>query len=216
MKHWQIFLDFDSTLVRVETLDLLAHRKGIGPEVERITRATMDGNMKMEDGFLRKVALIAPHTNEISAIAQELPSLLLADAEEVVGTLHAQGHELWILTGNFHQLVDPLARQLGIPPTRILANDLQFHPDGSYQGVVPSALCQSDGKVIAIKPYLNGAPSIMVGDSAGDMACKEVVDMFVGFGGVVCRPIVKKNADMFIETESLKPLLAIISSAQFF
>jgi phosphoserine phosphatase len=38
----------------------------------------------------------------------------------------------------------------------------------------------------------------MVGDGATDMQAKPPADVFVGFGGIVERAVVKKGADIFV------------------
>ena len=50
----QIFFDFDSTLVKLETLDVLAQMKGIGEEVKVLTEASMNGLVPIEEVFEKK------------------------------------------------------------------------------------------------------------------------------------------------------------------
>ena len=47
----------------------------------------------------------------------------------------------------------------------------------------------------------------MVGDGASDLATRGVVDLFVGYGGVVARQKVKDEADVFVGSQSLAPIL---------
>ena len=46
-----------------------------------------------------------------------------------------------------------------------------------------------------------------VGNSVTDLVCKNVADVFVGFGGVVNRPKVEEQSDIYIPHKSLAPLL---------
>ena len=39
---------------------------------------------------------------------------------------------------------------------------------------------------------------VMVGDGATDLQARPPADMFIGFGGVVVREVVKNNADWFV------------------
>jgi phosphoserine phosphatase len=47
----------------------------------------------------------------------------------------------------------------------------------------------------------------MIGDGASDLATRPVVDLFVGFGGIVSREKVKNGADIFVSVNSLAPIL---------
>ena len=38
----------------------------------------------------------------------------------------------------------------------------------------------------------------MIGDGASDLEAKPAVDLFIGFGGVHIRPLVRDNADVFV------------------
>ena len=50
---------------------------------------------------------------------------------------------------------------------------------------------------------------MMIGDGASDLATRAVVDLFVGFGGVVARQKVKDGADAFVSINSLAPILPL-------
>ena len=49
----------------------------------------------------------------------------------------------------------------------------------------------------------------MIGDGASDLATRPVVDLFVGFGGVVKREKVVNGADIFVSVNSLAPILPL-------
>src|SRR5690606_4503348 len=50
---------------------------------------------------------------------------------------------------------------------------------------------------------------MMVGDGVSDMATRTVVDLFVGFGGVVARQKVRDGADAFVDSASIAPILPL-------
>ena len=52
-------------------------------------------------------------------------------------------------------------------------------------------------------------PLLFVGDGITDLEAKDVVDLFVGFGGVARRKAVQENADAYISENSLLPVLDI-------
>jgi hypothetical protein len=72
-------------------------------------------------------------------------------------------------------------------------------------------LTVSSGKLAIIQSLANGKHGrrLMVGDGASDLATKPVVDLFVGFGGIVAREKVKNEADVFVHLNSLAPILPL-------
>jgi phosphoserine phosphatase len=51
--------------------------------------------------------------------------------------------------------------------------------------------------------------SILIGDGVSDLAARDVVDLFVGFTGVVARPHVVAESDVLITGDSLAPILLL-------
>jgi len=54
---------------------------------------------------------------------------------------------------------------------------------------------------------------LMVGDGSSDLATRDVVDLFVGFGGVVAREKVLRESEAFIHSESIAPILPLSAGA---
>lgn len=205
----QFFFDFDSTLVRVETLDELASDPVKRAEVERLTTASMNGDLSFTEVFPRKMAILAPSERDLASLAKRCVDEWIVDgAREAISRIHANGGEAWIITANFHPLVDPVATYLGIPVERVVANNICFDEQGNYLRCVASALMRDGGKAEAIRPYVrNKVGTVMVGDSVSDLACETEVGLFVGFGGVVVRPAVQKAATYFVEQPNLLAVL---------
>ncbi len=211
----QIFFDFDSTLVKLETLDVLADMKGIGEEVRGLTEASMSGLVPIEEVFEKKVDMIAPSFEMIKAL-HESPDVLVDGIEEVIEILHRLGKEVFILTSNFDVVVAPYARRLGIPAHRVVANEL-FHTDeGEYLGMNSrNALAHTGGKRIMIDQHIRSKQeAVMVGDSVTDLACQPSVHRFIGFGGVVVREVVRTRADVFVEDSHARALLPHLLSQE--
>ncbi len=208
----QFFFDFDSTLVRVETLDELVTDVALRRDVEALTSASMNGHAPFAEIFPRKLALIAPTRQALADMSDRCVREWLTDGtEDLVRAILAAGKEAWIVTANFHELVDPVARHLGIPSERVIANAMRFGPDGAFAGCEDSPLMADGGKALAIRPFVrNREEAVMVGDSTSDLACRPEVGLFVGFGGVVVRPAVRDAAAVFLEAPDLRPLLEYV------
>ncbi len=205
----QIFFDFDSTLVAAETLDLLADLAGVGPQVRRLTEASMNGELPIEEVFEKKMDMIAPSL-EMIELLHARPSLFVKGVREVVEVLHRLDKEVFILTSNFTRVVAPYAQTLGIPETHMIANELFHDEQGYYIGMdASSALAHTGGKRIMIDRFIHRKEeAVMIGDSVTDLACQPSVHRFIGFGGVVARDAVRAKADIFVESADARALLA--------
>lgn len=208
----KIFLDFDSTLIRAESLDLLGDMCGVGEEVRKLTDLTMAGIIPIEQIFKKKVDLISPSLSQVRDVAKQCENLLVDDAQEVISTFHSLGKKVFILSSNFHHLIDPVARILGIPEDCVIANDLYFDEGGNYRGFNHSSpLCSSSGKAVILRKYLrSGERTVLVGDGSTDLCCKGVADLFIGFGGVAERLVVRESADIYFSDSSFAPLLLMV------
>ena len=211
----QIFFDFDSTLVKLETLDVLACMKGIGEEVKILTEASMSGLVPIEEVFEKKVDMIAPSLEMIKAL-HESPDVLVDGIEDVIEILHRLGKEVFILTSNFDVVVAPYAQRLMIPAHRVVANELFHTQEGEYLGMNSrNALAHTDGKRIMIDQHIRSKQeAVMIGDSVTDLACQPSVHRFIGFGGVVVREVVRTRADVFVEDSHARALLPHLLSQE--
>jgi len=88
------------------------------------------------------------------------------------------------------------------------------NPDEKYFAFAPTPLAESSGKSAVLKNIVaDGKRVMMVGDGSTDLVTKEVVKLFVGFGGVERRPAVVDGADVFVDSKSLTGVLPIALSS---
>lgn len=208
----KVFFDFDSTLIRAESLDIFAEMKGIEKEVRTLTERSMNGAVPLQEALPRKMNLLRPSRSEIQELVRRCEGLFVEDAQEVIQALRFLNKEIFILSSNFHPIVDPLVSRLGILSERVLANDLYFGERGEYAGInMASPLCTDTGKAVLLREHTReGERVVFVGDGSTDVCAKGVADLFVGFGGVVRRPFVEERADVYITSQSMSALLPII------
>lgn len=104
----------------------------------------------------------------------------------------------------FRQLIEPVAAKLQISSGNIYANVFMFPDDAStrttaFDTTQPTSETGGKAKVIAMLKEKYGLSTIvMVGDGVTDMEARPPAAVFIGYGGVVTRPVVKACADLFI------------------
>lgn len=207
LKH--IFFDLDSTLVTIEGLDWLASRKGLKQEVAAITSATMNGRIKLNGSFRRKMDLLQPSHRDFIRLGQKYCTCFSPGALELIRKLNQVGKQVWIITGNFHPAVGMIASFLNIPPHQVIANTAFFDSRGEYRGFNyhhPLNHHGGKGKLIA-DLKLPKSQLAFIGDSASDLEAQDSVGLFIGYGGVVRRDIVARKSPVFVDSPSLLSLL---------
>ncbi len=197
-----LFLDCDSTLCAIEGVDELAALRG--PEVEKqviaLTNQAMDGSIPINDVFGRRLDLIQPTREMCEQVGQMYIERLSPQADKIIAQLQKQSWEVIIISGGFTQVIEPLAAKLKIQT--IFAVDLKFNKDGTYQGFEQKApTARNGGKPDIIENFLRNKPSsktVMMGDGVSDLETKTIVDLFIGYGGIITRQAVKTDAKAFI------------------
>lgn len=209
-----LFLDCDSTLCAIEGVDELAALRG--PEIEQqvidLTNQAMDGTVPINEVFANRLDLIQPSRTMCEEVAMMYIERLSPHAETIIKNLTYQGWEPIIISGGFTQVIDPVAAHLNIE--KIFAVDLIFDEDGSYKSFdKESPTARNGGKPHIIQSFVkdkSSPRSVMLGDGISDLETITVVDLFVGFGGVVNREAVKRQATAFIS--SFEELPEVIKS----
>ena len=164
----------------------------------------MGGSVPFHEALEARLAIITPSHNEIVQCIKNHPLKLTSGIKELVDILHMKGVHVYLVSGGFRQMINPIADVLGISHKNIYANNILFKNDGSYAGFDPNEPTSRAGgkaKVVAdLKARHGYKTTFMIGDGATGMeACVQGgADAFIGYGGVVIRDVVKNGADLFI------------------
>jgi phosphoserine phosphatase len=223
-KH--VFFDCDSTLTTVEGIDVLADLAGKGLRVSILTEAAMNGDLALEDIYAKRLKALKPTRGQIVKIRQIYKHNIVQDAAQLIAALQCLGHQVYIISGGLAEPVIEFGLYLGVPRHHIRAVGVQYNalsgswwqrlderPNAAerYMSHTEDGLTVSDGKAQIVKELLGDQPgrTLLIGDGVSDLLAGSVVDLFVGFGGVVKRPRVAREAPVFIESRSLAPLLSL-------
>ncbi|MCX7101150.1 MAG: HAD-IB family phosphatase [Methylobacter sp.] len=204
-----ICFDCDSTLSKIEGIDELARRVGLGEEMSRLTDAAMNGEVLLEEVYEQRLSLIRPDQTSIDWLAELYIEQIVDGVKDVFETLAASNKELHIISGGLRQAILPLAHALGLSPDRVHAVDVIFNVDGSYLAYnQKSPLARSGGKAEICRELLeSGGSLVMIGDGNTDMEAKQAGAYVIGFGGVVERAVVREQADFYSAESSLVSVL---------
>ncbi|MBL8119763.1 MAG: HAD-IB family phosphatase [Anaerolineae bacterium] len=221
-----IFFDCDSTLSSIEGIDELARFKGKEWRVGVLTEKAMNGDLDLSEVYGKRLQAIRPTRGELKAIEERYWETLVPDAEAVITALRLLGKQIFIVSGGLAEPVRGFGKRLGVPAENIRAVELEYNELSgdwwryyqpatqhrqTYLDYDEGPLTVSSGKPAIIHALAEGKHGrrLMIGDGASDLATQPIVDLFVGFGGVVTREKVVSGAGAFIYEISLAPILPI-------
>jgi len=200
-----VCFDVDSTVINEEGIDVLAASLGKGEEVAAWTMKAMEGNTKFEDALAARLDIIKPSRSSILKCLDDHPLVLSPGVDRLVQTLMKNKTNVFLVSGGFRIMIEPVAETLGISKTNIVANTIFFDDNtetGEYAGFCREEPTSADmGKpkaVQQIKDEYGYDTVVMVGDGATDAQAKPPADAFVGFGGVAVRQAVREKACWYV------------------
>ncbi|KAL4716675.1 hypothetical protein ACJJTC_004794 [Scirpophaga incertulas] len=211
-----VCFDVDSTVIMDEGIDELANFCGKGDEVKRLTAEAMGGSMTFQEALKKRLDIIRPSVRQIREYIDQFPVRLTPGVKELVKELHDRGVVVYLVSGGFRSLIEPVAELLDIPLSNIFANRLKFYFNGEYAGFdenEPTSRSGGKGLVVRrLKEQHGYQRLIMIGDGATDAEASPPADGFIGFGGNVVREEVKKRASWYVtDFQDLIQSLAIQS-----
>lgn len=219
-----ICFDVDSTVSTDEGIDVLAASLGKGDEVKAFTQLAMNGNTPFEVALESRLNIMKPSLASIEKCLVEHPPKLTDGMLELIQALQSKHIHVFLVSGGFTHMIEPLRQTLHIPKENLIANILLFHTkqsaeeannnqtsssdcsavkEGDYLGYDKAApTSRSGGKAKAIESILSTHSNIknvvMVGDGMTDAEASPPAVMFVGYGGVVAREAVKQKAHHYV------------------
>ncbi|QDZ23796.1 phosphoserine phosphatase [Chloropicon primus] len=197
-----VCFDVDSTVCSSEGIDDLGDYLGKGEAVAEFTAKAMTGTMPFEEALAARLDIIRPSSGEIDKFLESDAPKLTPGIAGLVAALQGKGKAVYLVSGGFRVMIDPVADELRIPRENVFANTLFFDQGtGSYTGFDDTEFTsRAGGKARAarhIKEITKATTLAMVGDGATDLEARQPggADIFVGFGGIVKREAVLDQAD---------------------
>ncbi|MFZ6992119.1 phosphoserine phosphatase SerB [Curtobacterium sp. RRHDQ66] len=208
MPRFLVVLDADSTLLEDEVIELLADAAGTRPQVAAITERAMRGEIDFGDSLRERVATLAGLPSTVFADAQRAVRVTRG-ADELVRGVHAAGGTVGVVSGGFHEVLDPFAAALGLDHCQ--ANRLEV-VDGRLTGRVLGDVVDAHAKATALRTWARAdgvdlARTVAIGDGANDLEMMRVAALSVAFDA---KPRVRESADVAVVDRDLSPVLAAL------
>ena len=196
MTYRFVFFDVDSTLVTIEGVDVLGDGN---PEIAKLTDAAMNGEIPLDQVYAKRLQMIQPSKDRVEKLGATYVRSLVDGAKETIAALQDNGVVVHLVTAGIEQAIHPLADALNV--RNVHAVKLIFDAEGNYKDFDRrSFLTRPGGKELVVRDIRarSHGKAAFIGDGISDLEAKPAVDLFIGFGGVVVRPRVKENADLYV------------------
>jgi len=205
-----VCFDVDSTVITKEGIDELAAYLKCGDEVAALTKAAMDGGMPFHEAIEKRLAIFGNAGFSQATLTQMLAEepmeeIISPGLADLVKALQSKGKRVFLVSGGFRQMINPVAAVLNVPETDIYANSFLFDSSGAFTGHdkdEPTSRAGGKAKVVAdLKAKYGYKKVVMVGDGATDLEARLVeggADAFVGYGAVAERAAVKADACWYV------------------
>jgi D-3-phosphoglycerate dehydrogenase len=194
-----LILDFDSTFTTVEALDILAEllsaadpaRAADVARIKTLTDQAMSGEIGFSDALQRRIQILKPTRDDIAALVDVLKTKISASIERNRAVFNDYAGKIRIISGGFHDFIDPVVADFGIDPAYVLANRLTWNADGVAIGLdLTNPLSQDGGKITAVRALNLDGDVVMVGDGWTDFEVYKggAAERFYAFTENVTRP----------------------------
>lgn len=202
-----LVFDMDSTFIKIEVIDELAKRHGVGELVSKVTESAMRGELDFSESLISRVlCLKGLKESNINSICQSLP--LSSGVEELVEK--SNNIEVAIVSGGFTPFVEFLQKTMSL--YKVKANNLEIK-DEELTGKVLGKIVDANEKALFIRQLqkelgLTKNDIMAIGDGANDLLMMEESGFSLAYRA---KPAVQAKAKGIMNITDLNHLLNIFS-----
>ncbi|WP_297702832.1 phosphoglycerate dehydrogenase [uncultured Eudoraea sp.] len=198
--------DFDSTLTRVEALDVLAemtlqgksNRDDVIHEIQEITNLGIDGDISFTESLERRIKLLKANKNHLDPLVDELKQKISKSIAANKEFFEKYSDDIYVISCGFKEFIDPIVKEYNIPSERVYANTFEFDEEGNIIGFdEKNVLATHNGKIECLKQLdLEGEVQV-IGDGYSDYVMREagIAHKFFAYTENVHRNKAADNAD---------------------
>jgi D-3-phosphoglycerate dehydrogenase len=198
--------DFDSTLTRVEALDVLAEitlkdnpkKDAIIQEIIDITNLGIDGEISFTESLERRIKLLKANKSDLTKLVEDLKKQVSSSIERNKEFFELYADDIYVISCGFKEFIDPIVKEYNIPSEKVFANTFEFAEDGEIIGFdAVNPLSQHNGKIACLKNMNLTGEIQVIGDGYSDYVTREagVAHKFFAYTENISRNKTTENAD---------------------
>ena len=201
-------MDVDGTLILEEVIDLLGREAGREEEISQITSRAMRGEIDFESSLRKRVSLL--EGLPISVFDTVFNSIHLSqNAQEFISILQKNGILVGLVSGGFTQIVERLAKSLGI--AHFSANQVEVK-NGLLTGKLVGQIISPQVKKETLEQWreelkLSKDRTVAIGDGANDLLMLKSAWLGIAF---CAKEVLKKEIQYHVDKRDFLEVLPLI------
>lgn len=203
--------DFDSTITRVEALDILAElsleenpkKEAIIDQIKEITNLGIDGDISFTESLEQRIKLLGAHRDHLELLIEELKDKISHSFASNRKFFETHRDDIYVISAGFKEFIIPIVAQFHIPADRVYANTFTFNDKGFIIGFdKENPLSKHNGKIECLKGLNLSGDIQVIGDGYSDYVMREagIAKKFFAYTENVKREKAVVNADFVTET----------------
>ncbi len=198
--------DFDSTLTRVEALDVLAEitlknrpdREEVIREIQEITNLGIDGDISFTESLERRIKMLRAHKDDLPELIEQLRDKISKSISSNKEFFEKHADQIYVISAGFKEFIIPIVAEYNIPEERVYANTFEFDETGNIVGFdAENVLAQHNGKIECLRSLDLKGQLQVIGDGYSDYVMREagIAHKFFAYTENVHREKAARNAD---------------------
>ena len=171
-----LFIDFDSTFVKVETIDELAKLSlKNDPEadtkismISEITNQAMSGEISFPVALEKRLKILSLSKDDIRKATNDISNMVSDSFIKNKEFIASNSDSIWIVSGGFKEVIAPIVSEFGIAENHILANSFIYSKNQVIGCDRNNDLFKNKGKIKAINNLNLDNDIIIMGDGFTD------------------------------------------------
>jgi len=214
MNNFKLIIDFDSTFVKVETLDILAdiclnNNTNEISKIKRITNMAMDGKIPFDKALKKRIKILKANKRHIDKTLTFIKNNISESFKKNKRFFKENSNDCFIVSGGFKEIISPIVKPYGFKSENIFGNDFIYKNNGDILTVnIDNPLSKELGK-IKIAEQINQnvtlsdrhKTSIILGDGYTDYEVKKYgeANYFIQFVENINRKSLNSMADLIAD-----------------
>ena len=199
-------IDFDSTFIKAETLDILGEISlSAHPEKDKrlkeiadITNSGMNGDSSFAVSLEKRIAILQANEIHLDELVSRLKRVVSTSIERNKAFFTDFSKQIFIVSSGFKEFIVPVVADYDIPAEQVFANEFTFDEDRNIIGFdTNNPLSKDQGKVKLMEELKMDGDISVIGDGYTDYEIKEAgyATNFYAFTENVSREKVVAKAD---------------------
>jgi D-3-phosphoglycerate dehydrogenase len=198
--------DFDSTLTRVEALDILAEitleknpkKDAVIQEIIDITNLGIDGEISFTESLEKRIKLLQANKSDLPKLVKELRKKVSLSIERNKEFFEKYAKDIYVISAGFKEFIIPIVAKYNIPAARVYANTFEFDKNEAIVGFdKENPLSKHNGKIECLRNLKLKGEIQVIGDGYSDYVTREagIAHKFFAYTENVSRDKTTENAD---------------------